>query len=452
MQLAHKHNLQKGAMSLFQTITLGIFGLFVIIGFLALSGILPIFKGDDSGIPGVSGTVTIWGIFPEEYFKKPLEELNRKNSKIYQIDYVEKQSNMFDRELVEALASGRGPDIILLPQDLIVRHTDKIYLIPYKNISERTFKDTFVDEGELFLRPEGIVALPVTIDPMVLYWNRDLFNSAGIATPPRFWDEFYTISPRITVKDSQSNISRSVVALGEFRNVTHAKEIIATLIFQAGNPITQTKEGRISTLLQERFGFATSPAESALRFFTEFSNPVKPFYSWNRALPPAKDYFLGGDLAVYIGFSSELAEIKEKSPHLNFDVAEIPQVRDAASKITFGNMLGFAVLKQSDNISTAFQGVFDMTQKEFARSFSKQSDLPPARRDVLSEKPANSFLETFYRSALIARAWFDPDPDLTDRIFRDMVENVVSGRVKVRDAVSRAHAELNTVFEQLYPR
>ena len=59
-------------------------------------------------------------------------------------------------------------------------------------ISERDFKNTYIEEGELYLAANGILGLPITVDPMVMYWNRDIFSSAAIAAPPSYWDEFLT--------------------------------------------------------------------------------------------------------------------------------------------------------------------------------------------------------------------------------------------------------------------
>ena len=82
-----------------------------------------------------------------------------------------------------------------MAQDGIVRNQDKIIEIPYDTISGRDFKNTFIEEGEMYLTENGVLGLPFTIDPMVMYWNRDIFQSVGIANPPEFWDELF-IKPK----------------------------------------------------------------------------------------------------------------------------------------------------------------------------------------------------------------------------------------------------------------
>src|SRR3989338_7385655 len=190
-------------MSFFQTTLLLFFGFFIIFGVLVFSGILPIF---DNAPDGVGGEVTLWGTLPARLLEAPLAALNAQNEDLFSVRYVEKKAATFDTELVEALASGTGPDMILLPHELIVLHENKVFPIPYASFSARAFRDSFIEEGELYLRDDGIVALPFSIDPFVMYWNRDIFPDAGRTAPPAEWSEFLTLAPTITKKDAVLNI------------------------------------------------------------------------------------------------------------------------------------------------------------------------------------------------------------------------------------------------------
>lgn len=432
--------------STFQTIILVVFGVFIVVGMAYFS--LGAGSGGDEDATKLKSNITIWGVLPREVVTEALSDIFQENAA--KILYEEKREGVFDRELVEALASGVGPDMILLPQNLILRHSDKVYTIPYESMPVRTFKDRFIEEGELYLNEEGILAIPVTIDPMVMYWNRDIFSDAGVSKVPEYWDEFYKLANKITVKDNQSNILRSAISFGEFQNVVHAKEILSMLIMQAGNPITEKNAvaGKgVKSVISDMSGYGISPAVSALNFYTEFSNPTKSSYSWNRSLPSSFDMFTSGDLAVYFGFASELSKIKRKNPNLNFDVAKVPQTRDASKSITFGKMQGLSILKQSKNINTAFQVSIMFSDPKFIAKLSSSLELPPVRRDLLSKKPADAYMTLFYDSALISKAWLDPSPMSTKGIFKKMIENIVSGRRMANDAVISANAEMQKLLE-----
>ncbi len=90
---------------------------------------------------------------------------------------------LVSEELVAALASGQGPALVIMPHDLLVSQGDKLTPIPFSIVSERAFLDTYLDGASVFLSNNGILALPILVDPVVMYWNKDLFASAGIPTP-----------------------------------------------------------------------------------------------------------------------------------------------------------------------------------------------------------------------------------------------------------------------------
>ena len=122
---------------------------------------------------------------------------------------------------------------------------------------------------------------------------------------------------------------------------------------------------------------------------------------------------------MYFGFASELDDIEKKSPHLNFDIAPVPQAKDAIARMTYGNMQAITVLKSSKNPTTTFYAASFMTSPEFNFVFSTISALPPPRRDLLRNIPPSAFGKIFYNGALTARGWFDPSPRRNNRCIQD---------------------------------
>jgi len=433
-------------MKTFQAIILMIFGVFIVAGVFAIATFGK-FGGSGNG-DMVPPEAEIWGTLDANLVGDVVRLYNQDNDSVLKVTYRQFSEDTFDTELIEALAAQRGPDAIILPQQYIVRYEDKIYQIPFSSITERTFRDTFVEGSEVYLTSEGIVALPVLVDPLVLYWNRTLFNSAAIAQPPVVWEDLLNLTGKLTKTDQTFNVLQSMIALGGYDNVAHAKEIISTLVMQAGNPIvTRLPDGRKNVLFADRLGFSEAPADSAVRFYTEFANPSKTVYSWNKALPNSFDLFLRGDLAMYLGFGSELFDIQEKNPNLNFDVTRVPQVRDGVIKATFGNFYALALLKQSNNLAGAFSAAYILTGQESAKLWSDLFNLPPARRDLLAQAPTDAFRSVFYAETLIAHAFLDPAPVETDIVFRTMVDDIISGREPVNRAVGAVDTKLQNIFD-----
>lgn len=428
----------------FQIVSIVVAIIVAIVAVLIFGGILPGFRGGgEFGAKQIK--LDLWGTFPDNLMQTFLSEL-QKNNKKFNIKYTQKQAEGFEIELINALAAGVGPDLWLMPQDLILKHKNKVYPVSFEVLSERDFKTTFIDEGELYLdfNEQNIIAFPFFIDPLVMYYNKDLFRNAGLAQAPETWDQFTTTNQILTLKDESGNIKQAGSALGEYSNVLYAKDILAALILQTGNSIIDQRD--LKVVLKEKRAGVLKPAESALRFYTEFSNPRKISYSWNKFLSPSKELFLQGKLAMYFGYAGELKEIQEKNPHLNFDVAQFPQILDGKIKATFGKIWGLAISHQAKSKEGAFLTVKFLVSQNSLELLSQTFFLPPVRRDMLSQKISDPYLAVFYKAVIWSRGWLDPDPESTSTIFKNMVESVNRKERDINQAVSDAQRKLEGII------
>ncbi|OGI82228.1 hypothetical protein A3E95_01755 [Candidatus Nomurabacteria bacterium RIFCSPHIGHO2_12_FULL_44_22b] len=422
----------------FQIIMVVVFIAAAILGVLVFSGAIPL-GGGGSTTAGV-GTVVLWGTIPDETMATLLEEYNTVD-KNYTVQYIKKSAETFDQDLLEALAAGSGPDMFFLPDDLAYHYANKIFKIPLESYPIATFKNNFAGAGEVFLLSDGLLAFPITIDPLVLYYNRSILDANNIVFPPKDWDEFIALVPKLTSKDANNKIIKSGAALGHFANVLHAKDILSTLFMQLGDKIVAEKGGSFISVLDENENL-----EPALVFYTGFADPLKSIYSWNRSFPNSRDFFSTERLAFYFGFASEFPVLVNKNPNQNFQVAPVPQLRGAAFKLTSANVTGIAISSFSKNLNTALIAASEMTAGEFARKFATALGVAPARRDLLVQVPNDPFSPTFYSSALFAKSWLDPSPKDTDNIFRTIVEGVLSSNLTADNAIKDASAKLGLLL------
>ena len=123
----------------FQIIVLVIFIAGAIFGVLVFSGAIPIGKDKASG---ALGTVVVWGTIPAKEIAQPLGDFNSANTSFI-VQYVEKSPDTFNQDLLEALATGIGPDLFFLPDNLAYSYSNKIYTIPYSSYPLASFESTF---------------------------------------------------------------------------------------------------------------------------------------------------------------------------------------------------------------------------------------------------------------------------------------------------------------------
>lgn len=422
----------------FQLIILIVFIAAAVFGILVFSGAIPLGKSE-----GSLGTVVLWGTVPNAAMTGSIEEFNRTNP-TYTVKYVQKSVDTFDQDLLEALAAGVGPDMFFLPDNLIYHYSNKILTIPYTSYPLNTFKSVFAGAGEVFLTSGGFAAFPMSIDPLMLYYNRSMLDAGGIVYPPATWNDLTDMVPKLTQKDDSNKIIKSAIAMGHYSNIVHAKDILATLFMQAGNPIVAQKDGALVSVLDSSLGSYNLP--SVLKFYTDFADPNNPVYSWNRAMVSSDEMFSKEDLAFYFGYASELKSLVNRNPNQNFFVAGMPQIKNAKFKLTGSRVYGLAISAFSKNLTTAFTAASVMATTDFAAKYAAATGTAPARRDLLSIKGNDAYSPVFYSSALYAKSWIDPSPKDTEDVFGGMINAVLSNNLSTGDAIKDADSKMSLLL------
>lgn len=428
--------------SIFQTVLLAVFGACAIAGILIFAFVVG--GGGGGGI----GEVQIWGTFDETAINTVMRQLSDADARFKSIRYTQKNADTYQEDLTEALAAGTGPDLFFITTEYALKNAAKITPIPYEGISRDQFESTFVEAAEPFLSAQGTLAVPVGVDPMILYWNRDMFADAGLAQPPRFWADLYDIAAKVTKRSQSNTVEKSAAALGEYQNVNHAKDILAALILQAGGSIVSTdSSGKMIPALISRGSQAQQASESAVRFYTEFANPTKAYYSWNRSLPESRQAFTAGTLALYLGPASEAGLLRRMNPNLNIGATSTPQVRGGNRLLTTGETYGLAIARTGKNQQGGLTAAFLLAAPEASSALSVALGIPSARRDVLAQVIGSGQNTLPAKEALLVRSWADPDPQKTNEIFRDMIQDVTSGALRITEAVQRADQSLGLLLQ-----
>jgi ABC-type glycerol-3-phosphate transport system substrate-binding protein len=429
----------------FQTILVGLFIASFIGAILIFAGVINVGGGSSTATP--VGSVRVWGIYPQATMQSYLENFNIQN-KTLSISYTQKAPETFRTELIEALASGTAPDIVMADSSQLFSFRDKLYTIPYTTYPERLYRDSFVDGAALFLTKEGVLASPLLVDPLVVYYNKDILAGKNYVTPPTTWTGLVQSLPLFIKKDARGVITQTAIGLGEWTNINHFKDILSALFLQTGNPIVSrdSASGMYQQALTTSAPGATElPSVSALNFYTSFANQASGMFSWSRTLPSTLDMFLSGKSAFYIGRGSELFTIQARNPNLNFDVTALFQADDAIRPITYGSFSGVSIIKSSPNFTASYGALGVLTGKEFVEYLSGSMSLPSARRDLLLTAQTNPYVQVYFQAALSSFGWPDVDAVATENVFRDMIRKVNSGATNPSQSIYEASRDLQSI-------
>ncbi len=422
-------------------------GIYIGVIFITLLVVF-IFLGVIPGLNEKSFTsdVVIWGVYPKNDLMEAFAAWREEHSTISLI-YEQKNPNSYRAQILEAIATGNAPDIIMLPDSLLGAMQNKLSPVPAITMTEREYQETFASAANIFMQNEQIYGIPFAIDPLTLYWNRDFFASETIALPPITWDEFLTDARKLTKRTQDGAITRSGAAMGLTSNIPDAVDIVSLLALQGGISIIDPATHAV-TLAQTRTvnQITTSPAETALRYYADFARREKTSYTWNHTFPKPDDAFVREDLAMFIGRASAFASLSQRAPHINIGVSPVPQYSQAPVKIGYGRVLAFTVPMQSQNQATAWRVAAFLAKNAPAAVIANDLKLAPARRDLLGAGHDFPPFSVFYEEALRARAWYDPDPALSHPILTNMIESISAGR-EMHTAVAEASARLDNLLK-----
>ncbi len=415
-----------------------------LLSILIFSGKLPIGNKSEQA----KGEVQLWGTIDETLMNKIVQEFNPKATS-YRVAYKEIPASQFNQILLEALANGTGPDLIIAPHQLILANADRTYPFPVASFSEKVYKDMYVDGASIFFTPQGALALPVSVDPLVLFYNRTLFSKHGLVSPPTYWDELVNMAPKLTLQDNRGQFIESAISLGA-PNTPYAKDILMATVEQLGQtPVLKQYGNNGAPLL---FMMANTPVTkdgevfplaTAARFFTQFSDPTKNTYTWSQYGGVAVDQFLAEKMAMYIGYASELPTLRSQNPKADIEMSFLPQTRGYNTFATVGQMYGIATLKTSKNIVTALTVESQFAGTGIAPAIASLYGATPALRAYAS---AQGVSEVITRSMLVAHPWYDSFSVQSTNLAASMFADIINGRVGPADAAATFVSRLQDLY------
>jgi len=420
-------------------------GIFLAIVFLAAGC-----NGGGNGKVGKKPVVlTFWNTFEDSQNMLPLFEAYKKIRPNVRIKYVKKNIGNYEENLLNALASGEGPDIFSIHNSWLPKYLDKISPAPKDIFSFKEFKDSFVDVAVSdFTSDEKVYGVPLSVDSLALYYNKDLLGTAGIATPPKTWAELEKDVQKIKRSDNRGYFTRSGVALGDNANINRAVDIVYLLMLQKGVvPFGNYGSPSFAESVQKN-GNYINPGQQALSFYTSFANPTSNNYNWNLRSDYSIDAFANGRVAFLYSYSYMRPTILQKSPNLNFDVAPVPQPNLEDPTVNFANYWGEVVSKQSKNKKYAWDFLKFITTQKALNIYYAQNKLPSSRKDLIELQINDPEIGVFSHANLTAKSFYRPDQEKMDEIFGQMIDNVTLKGFAVKDALLRAERQVGALVRE----
>src|SRR3989344_5285178 len=399
-----------------------------------------------------SATLEFWGVYDtRQDFAKVIGSFQQAVPGI-KVNYRQFSYEDYEKALIDALAAGTGPDIVMIHHTWLAKHRDKLTPIPetsakkdYKFMTPTEFRGQFVEVADKDLvYQDKIYALPLYVDTLGLFYNRDMFNTAGITRPPKNWEEFNQDVELLTKFDSAGNIIQAGAAMGTARNINRSTDILSALMIQSGVRMTNaTNTGVTFTrpIDGKRVG------ENTLQYYTDFANPLKTVYTWNDSQHYSIDSFVEGKTAMMFNYSHQINVLRQKLARLNFNIALMPQFSELDSK-NYANYWAVSVSNASKNQEAAWRFISYLASKDGASIYLTETSRPSARRDIIEIQKNDPALGVFAFQALSAKSWFQVDDNAIDNIFADMIDEVNYKKATIRAALRSAESKITILMSK----
>lgn len=381
----------------------------------------------------------------------------------------------YEQEIVEALAEDRGPDIFSIHNTWIGKYEPKIEPLPptvttiertvspgfgsdpvNEQITKKSLTTSDISRGFIdvvakdVIRPNDkgetrIWGLPLGVDTLVMFYNRDILNRAGIATAPDNWNDFLAAVSKITRLDSAGNIIVGGAALGTADNIIRFSDIMSVLMMQNGAIMTNAANQATFHLIPNTFTSRSFvPGIEALRFYTDFAQPTKNAYSWNNDMPDSLEAFMQERVAFFFGYSYHIPLLRAQAPGLRWEVAPIPQADAQNNEVNFANYWVETVSKKSEHVDEAWNFIqFASSSRQVPKYLSKTGK-PTALRSLIDEQREDPALSPFAGQLLTAQSWYrGSDVATAEAALSDMVNALLIGELEVNKIVNDTVKKIN---------
>jgi len=453
--------------------------IFSIAGYVLVKA-YPDFKASNSYIKNdkpVKVTLEFWGLWDnsddwEEVIKKfENKTYNFNGQKInVSINYTKKDFSSYQEDLQKAKERNSSPDIFMINNNWLEKYVDELEpmegneayakeydLLDYADLLDIFYPKTLMD----VVYEDQLYGLPLFSDSLSLFYNKDLFEKAGIAEPPKSWTEFKNYVKKLTELNNKDEIIQSGAALGTGGNISRASDILSLLIMQGGGRVVDNngiadinKEVEVNTSngIEKRF-----PGKRAVEFYAEFSNPKKEIYSWNLDQENSVTAFASNKAAMMIGYSYNIKNLLAINPDLNYGISPMPQLENS-TPVNFSNITIPVVSKYgnckvepmelSDEIDCAkisWSFLSFAVEKENSKLYLDLTEKIAARKDLISEQIQTGEKISVFASQVESSQSYNKFDDEIDNILVNMLDQINLDRENWEEKVDEAAAEIESL-------
>jgi multiple sugar transport system substrate-binding protein len=399
------------------------------VGLLAGMSMLALVAPADAG--EVRVTVAEYSAKTGPYFDEVKKEFEAANPGIT-VKFEVVPWDVLLQKLTTDITAGTNADLSIIGTRWLIDFVQQDVAEPLDSYITPDFKGRFIDT---FLSPSIMngktYGLPIAASARAMYYNKELFEKAGIAKPPATWTEL-------------QEDARKIKAQGAFGFGLQGKEIETDVYYY----YAMWSQGTEILNKDGTSGLGTPGALEAAKLYKSMIDEglTQPGVTSNNR-EDVQNLFKQGKVGMMITAPFLSNQIKEEAPKLKYGVAAIP-AGPSGARGTYGVTDSIIMFKNSKNKDEAWKLLDFLFTKEQRAKFTQGEGFLPVNKEEakMDYYVNNADLAAF--TALLPDARFAPViPGWEEiaQITSDAMQKIYLGgdpEAGLKDAAAKANAVL----------
>jgi multiple sugar transport system substrate-binding protein len=276
-------------------------------------------------------------------------------------------------KLKTGFAAGDPPDVFWLwvnDAEYYASRGTLLDITPYVKKDNFNLDDFFPTSLNAYKYQDGLYGLPRESSAIVLYYNKDLFDQAGIAYPDEnlTFDQYLDIAQKLTKKDDKGNITQFGSG-----GMSDYSEFWTVVWSNGGDVFDETKTKCVMD---------SPEAEQAIQWMADLSNKyhVAPTAGESGTMS-AEQLFLSGKIAMFLSGRWSTMTLWNAANAPKWDIAPVPAI-SPEKRTTRTSAGAHAIAKDTKHPEEAWELLKYLSSKEAYDFLSASGVIIPAYKPV----------------------------------------------------------------------
>ena len=388
-------------------------------------------------------TITIWNPFTGgdgEFFNAMTKAFNAAQDDIL-LEDTTKRFEGFYPLLNDELTAGMAPDIVVMNQSRLLSYVEEGYILSL----DRYIPTTGIDLSTFIPGPladcrvdDSLYAIPLDVHPLIMYYNRDLFERAGVSKPPETFPELISAAQAVQEETGAIGVAADNTS-STYKAYTLAR-IFMSLLMQQNTTVLNSSNTK-----------ANFNNSAGIRAYQVISDMIYRYQITPLGLDYdfSVSYFKTGMAGIHFN-GVWVVGLFEEEENLNFGTAKFPALLGENAAWSGSHIISIIKKESMDEekITAALSYIDWITAH--GELWAKAGHIPTRktvfRKEEFQALPHRNEYADAVESSFVTPAI--PQWTTCYRAMADMLESAIAKNMNAREALNKMEERINRILAE----